>query len=185
MAWPDVHLISSGPYDYLYGKPAIVREIAGRLHAIWHDDSEKHIYYSYSFDDGLTWAARETVEENLDPAEPVQACSLAVDSSGTVHAIYQGMGWGTFPAKNDLYYKWRNPPPGGAWSARTALTDNNVGDGFLGSIAVDSQDNVHVIWWKGGNLLQYIKKTAGGGLERYSGRWCGRPWGLSESPFHH
>lgn len=164
MAWSNVHLISTGNYNILYGKPTIVRGIDGKLHIIWYDALKEYVYYSFSTDNGVTWAAIETVEST--PQQKIGTPSIAVDSNGSVHVVYQAKNFGTYPAQWDLYYKYRNPPPGGGWSGRTPLTDTNGPDGYTPSIAVDSQGNLHVVWWcqtgTPAQTIKYVKKTSSG-----------------------
>ncbi len=69
---------------------------------------------------------------------------LVVDSERNVHLVYHG---GVYDEARDVYYIWKSET--GEWSEPVNLS-NSGNDSRVPQIAVDSQDNLHVIWEEDG-----------------------------------
>lgn len=67
---------------------------------------------------------------------------LVLDSKGNVHMIYFGSD-DYYTGIAEVYYIWRNQS--GEWSDPVNLS-NSSNDSRVPQIAIDSQDNIHVIW---------------------------------------
>lgn len=83
----------------------------------------------------------------------------AVDSTGTVHVVYQGR----FPNRYDIFYVSSNDG-GVTWSAPFDVSAN-PGDSLAPAIAVDSANQLHVVWTddtdlSGGAEVFYRKRDA-------------------------
>jgi hypothetical protein len=125
----------------------------------------------YSNKTGTGWLA--TPEDVTDGAYAYQVCpALAVDSNDNVHVAWAGMGWGTNTGTYNIYYKMKDKA--GVWGSIEYITDVGSQQGkysgsYMGpSIAIDSGNNVHVVWtglgW-GTNTsyynIQYRNRTSG------------------------
>jgi len=100
----------------------------------------------------LTWNADDDVNGNI-----------AVDSSGVLHVIWEG--WRTYPMTDacEIFYK-KSTNGGVAWTPTRRITWRESLFRYV-DIAVDSYDNIHVVWYEeayGHNEICYTKSTDGG-----------------------
>ncbi len=104
------------------------------------------------------WQPAEQVSAEVVPAGPIHEYpQLALDSSDDVHVVWMAYSSynSTFPAKPNIYYRKRT---GGVWGVEEQVTDVNYNQGYGVSIALNTDDTIHVIWsglgW-GANLGEY------------------------------
>ncbi|GAI31344.1 unnamed protein product, partial [marine sediment metagenome] len=89
--------------------------------------------------------------------------SIAMDSQDNVHLAWQGTGWGVNTGKYNIQYRKRT---NSGWQTQEAITDESTSR-YHPSIAIDSEDNVHLAWAYNG---KYRKRTRGGwGIEETIG----------------
>lgn len=133
--------------------PAIAVDSSDNLHVVWYDDTpgEEDIYYKRSTDGGDTWTASQRLTWNKpDSVSP----AIAVDSLDYLHVV-----WSEGPSGEcEIHYK-RSKDGGATWMATQRLSWN-MGNSQSPSIAVDSSDNLHVVWFDGtpGNCEIYYRK---------------------------
>ncbi len=106
--------------------------------------SAVNVYYVRSADGGETWSEPERMPGNGKETR------IAVDSSGTLHMVYATNSKNLFD-ESEVWYRTRSLD--GRWSDPIAIQGLPEPDGqsfaVMGPrIAVDLQDNVHVIAWK-------------------------------------
>jgi len=80
--------------------PEIALDASGIIHVVWRDDTPGNgeIYYKGSTDGGTTWSLLQRLTWNSGSSlYPV----LAVDTSGTIHVVWQD----STPGNYELYYK--------------------------------------------------------------------------------
>ena len=136
----DASVTSNPAYDVVVD-PArnLVHFVYGRAY-----QSAAAMYSTQSADGGATWTAPEAIPgTGLEPR-------IAVDSQGTVHLVY---GTNTKNGFDESECWYRSRTVDGQWSPAVPLTALPESDGQAYSlmgprIAVDLQDNVHVIYWK-------------------------------------
>lgn len=143
----------------------LARTSDGALHTVYYktNGTSKQIFYASSGDEGITW-----VEEQISfpPLDKDQWCpSIAVDSQDNIHVVWHGSGWGVNALKYNIQYRMRSPSGWQEWIGLTAIDQYQ----YDPSIAVDSEDNVHVAWrgkgwgtYTGHNNIQYLVKTSSG-----------------------
>ena len=124
------------------------------------DGTYEQIYISYS-PDGETWTEEQVSSGSGHQYYP----SVAVDSQDNVHVVWTGKGWGSNPNYNNIQYRKRTSS---GWQAQEAVTDKDSTQ-YNPAIAIDSQGNVHVVWYGGGwgsnpnyYNIQYRKRTSAG-----------------------
>ncbi len=124
---------------------------------------DDYIVASYSYDNGVTWT-EETVAAVVGSGQ--RAPAIAIDSLNNIHVVWRGQGWGTFPARYQMLYRQRIAA---GWQPVELITDINSSQFWFSSIAVDSLDNIHVIWTGDGwganpadTNIQYRVRTAAG-----------------------
>ncbi|MCD6143602.1 BNR-4 repeat-containing protein, partial [Thermococcus sp.] len=108
------------------------------------------------------WQSQEAVtDKDADQVNP----SIAIDSDGNVHVVWFGKGWGANTTNWNLQYRKKTSS---GWKPREAITDKNA-DQTHPVIAIDKDDNVHVVWrglgWgtnTGYYNIQYRKRTSSG-----------------------
>lgn len=101
------------------------------------------VFVKRSTDRGATW----TTLPRLSTAEAFRSC-VAVDARGNLH-----VAWTEFvgPDRQVFYARWEGGP---TWTGAERLSDTPGYSGFP-SLAVDSQDRVHLVWYGfGGTTYQ-------------------------------
>ncbi len=140
----------------------LARKSNGELWCVYSrsDGTYEQIYVAYSTD-GETW----TEEQVCSGSDQQYYPSLAIDSQDNVHVVWTGRGWGSNPNYYNIQYRKRTSS---GWQAQEAVTDKDD-DQYYPSIAVDSQDNIHIVWegwgWgtnTGNANTQYRKRTSSG-----------------------
>lgn len=136
--------------------PDIAVDSAAGVHVVWEDDTpgNSEIFYKRSTDSGSTWSAPIRLTWNTGFSNyPI----IAVDSGSGIHVVWRDYS----PGNYEIFYK--NSTNGGiTWSAPKRLTWN-TSPSMSPSIAVDSSDNIHVVWRD--NLyfdINYRRSTDGG-----------------------
>ena len=131
----DVHSVASGTNN----ARTVVADRMGRLYAAYsgHDLSNYQIYIAYSIDGGATWDPTwATITTSaLDDLSP----SMAIDSNDTLHVVWRG-NISTGTDADLLYTKYPNP------SITTICAHSGYPGTNCPSIAVDSNDDLHVAW---------------------------------------
>jgi len=85
--------------------------------------------------------------------------AIATDSSGNLHLVW----FDSTPGLAKIYYK-KSTDGGATWAANKRISWTSGWSGYP-AIAVDSSDNLHVVWWDsapGNNEIYYTKSTDGG-----------------------
>ncbi len=83
---------------------------------------------------------------------------LAIDSLNRVHAAWQGWGYLPIVGQNSIIYQVRSAA--GVWGAQEIVVQT-AGTQEWGSIAIDSNDVIHLAW-EATNQIQYNQRTAAG-----------------------
>ena len=152
---------------------AIAVDPSDNLHVVWSDDTSGNyeIYYKKSTNGGSMWTANKrltwTSGASCSPA-------IGVDSAGNLHMVL----FDYTPGTAEIYYR-QSTDEGSTWMPRQRLTWNSV-DSAYPSIAVDSSDSLHVVWFE--NLEIYYKKSTDGGSTWMATKWITRAFSYSFRP---
>ncbi|MCP8304884.1 MAG: hypothetical protein H3Z50_05395 [archaeon] len=123
---------------------ALVRSSNGTLHCVYSKydilQASIQVYYAYSEDGGVTWNEELVADPNT--VNQFWPC-IAIDSNDDVHVVWAGFGWGVNFDFTNIQYRMRTPS--GGWQAQEGVTDVDA-DQAMPSIAIDSNDNVHIAW---------------------------------------
>jgi len=138
--------------------PDIAIDSSDALHVVWYDYTPglPDIYYRRSADGGLTWSTTQrltwTSGWSYNPA-------IAIDSSGALYVVWSEEVPGTI----EVYYR-KSTNGGTTWSSPQRLSWNS-GDSFFPAIALDSGDDLHVVWedFTPGYAEIYYKRSTDGG----------------------
>lgn len=106
----------------------LVRDIDGTLWAVYEKNQDA--YVAKSTTDGDSWT-ETNIADGRRPA-------ITSDSNGDLHVVYTGIG-GT----NAIRYRKYG---GSSWSSEIDISGSNR---ICSAIAVDSEDNLHVVWDSG------------------------------------
>jgi hypothetical protein len=142
----------------------LVRDSNGVLYVVMYDSvTYTQIQCYKSVDDGATWS------DLYFPQQPLRSQyepSIVVDSSNNLHVVCQGKD-DTYNAQPQIRYRKYD---GVSWSAPIIVNSdpsNSYGQ-FTPSIAIDSLNNLHVVWfgldstYTVGYQIKYSKSTNGG-----------------------
>ncbi len=137
---PSYTIVAGLPSATGYTTRRLLRALAiSRLWAVYQrwDGVHDQIYASYSDDEGLTWTEEQVTTGTRDWSSP----TAAVDSLGNLHIVF---GNSDFAPRN-LWYRVRTVAGWGGWEAVTTLIAPR--QQFQPSIAIDSEDNIHLTWF--------------------------------------
>jgi len=134
----------------------LVRTSNGDLHCSFIKviDSYQQLFYAKSTDGGENWVETQLTTEAFNQ----YYSGIAVDSNDYIHIVFSGK----FAGPNSTYWQIRYIKYTDSWQTIINLT-SGVNDQGPPSIAIDSNDYLHVIW-VGGDIsacyyLRYIKYT--------------------------
>jgi hypothetical protein len=175
--------------------PSIAIDYQGILHVVWEDwrnDADgmyvslggsdglnnADIYYTNSTDDGITFGPNIKVNINADSSQQGTP-SIALDNNDTIHVVWSDyrndadgffIPSGGLDGANNLDIYYANSTDGGTtWNQGRRVNDDlgltNQATGFR-SIAVDKNDNIHIVWMdlRNNSLgdIYYANSTDGG-----------------------
>jgi len=135
--WSPIKRLTCNTGDSML--PGIAVDSSGNVHVVWEDGTPgiSEIYYKKSTDAGATWSTNKRL--TLTPGYS-ESPAIAVDSSDNLHVVWED----NTPGNNEIYYK-QSTAGGATWSTNKRLTWNS-GTSANPAIAVDSSDNLHVVW---------------------------------------
>ncbi len=142
--WADMGGV---PIQYISGyaqsNPSIAIDSNNNLHVVWQGcdsgyTSKSQIKYSkYNGSSWSSWVNIDTVS-SYEQTLP----SIAVDSTNKLHVVWQGQNM-IFGSIHIKYSKYN----GSSWSSYTNLTSLTTYDQLGPSIAIDSGNNLHVVYY--------------------------------------
>jgi len=169
-SWTHKRLTYSSGDSY---NPAIAVDSNHHIHLVWSDwTNNPQIYYKKSTDGGASWTTKRLTyssDWSLSPA-------IAIDSNNYIHLVWHDGS----PGSPEIYYK-KSTDGGTTWTHKR-LTYSS-GNSKVSSIAVDSSNNIHVMWGDDtpGNYEIYYKKSTNGGATwttkrlTYNSGWSSNP----------
>lgn len=138
--------------------PAVSFQAPNTLHLVWCEvlEDRSEIYYKRSLNGGISWSSIHRLTWTSSYSE---LPSLAVDSSGRVHVIWQDCASGN----GEIYYK-KSSDSGVSWNSTRRLTWN-PGDSGSPSLCIDSADHIYIGWddMSPGNHEIFFKKSTDNG----------------------
>lgn len=150
--------------DYYSGNPSISIDSNGIIHVVWHDNTPMSwypdIYHKCSPDGGDTWSRPSRISWNIGHS---LFPSISTDSDDGIHVVWQDDA----PGNDEIFYK-HSTDMGKTWSRLKRLTWNSW-ESQKPSIAIDSFNVLHVVWWDRAmdNDILYKRSTDKG--ETWSG----------------
>jgi len=153
--------------------PAIAIDSHNHIHLVWSDwTNDPQIYYKRSTDGGTTWTTKRLTYSSGWSFMP----ALAIGSNDHIHLVWHDYT----PGKPEVYYK-KSTDGGTTWTQKR-LTYSE-GNSAVTSIALDSQNHIHVAWGDDtpGNYEIFYKKSTNGGTSwtskrlTYNSGWSSNP----------
>jgi outer membrane protein assembly factor BamB len=159
---PTFTVHSSSLYGYLRypANRKVVRDSNGNLFCIFGTSTPYTIYAANSSDLGATWTST-VIADGTTYNQHYGA--LAVDSNDVVHAVWHGFHSGQATYRQIRYCN--NSGGTTTWGEPVNLTDDSSYNQHYPSLAIDSNDNLHVVWSAGGKgtsvdeQVSYINST--------------------------
>lgn len=124
-------------------RSALAADNIGNLHLTYSDDASSTSYANATLQDALSARGWSSPIRFTGPKNGYLS-DLAIDSKGTLHAIYGESGGGQCPNCMRLTYRQSNNN-GRTWSSGIKLT-NNLIDRRRMQLEIDSADNLYVAW---------------------------------------
>jgi photosystem II stability/assembly factor-like uncharacterized protein len=151
--WTQQRLTHNPGHSYI---PSIAIDSSDNIYVVWADNTpgKYEIYFKKSTDGGSTWTQQRLTRNSGWPSIP----SIAIDSLGVIYVVWDDGSSGNF----EIYLK-KSTDGGSTWTQQR-LTGNSGSSGGP-SIAMDSSDNVYVVWMDEtpGNWEIYLMKSTDGG----------------------
>jgi len=149
--WNAAQRVTWNPADSYY--PVLSVDSNDDPHVVWEDYTPGNfdIYYKRSTDGGASWNALIRLTWTAGQS---RIPSLGMDTDNRVHVVW----YDDTPGQPEIYYR-RSADGGITWDAVRRLTWTS-GSSYDSDMAVDSEDNVHVVWDDNtsGNFEIYYKK---------------------------
>lgn len=161
-----------GPDSYTFiGQVAgrvIMRASTGRLWTVWrYDDGGGESFAmlcAYSDDNGETWSAPEEIFYSSAKTGGVFNLVGAIDSGDNLHIAYQAYDLDVYPEFGGIYYRKRTDGVG--WESEEIVDESPYYYCYGPTVAVDSSDNVHVVYGYAGDGIYEVRHR-----ERIGGSW--------------
>jgi hypothetical protein len=137
--------------------PIIAVSSNNHVHVVWSDSTpgNSEIFNKKSTDGGAVWTTKRLTFNSEGSFHP----AIALDSNNYVHVVWQDHT----PGIAEIYYK-KSTDGGAAWT--TKRLTYNAGFSGIPAIAIDSNDNLHVVWYDSTpfNSEIFYKKSTDGGV---------------------
>ena len=152
------------------------------LHVVWADDTDNVSTWGtdyeilYSYFDGSSWSIPIAISDFGLPTDGKSwQPSIAVDSQDNIHVVWSDNTPGPWQTASEFEIFYCNySMNSGNWSSPIVISDDvtnwNTGNSRIPFIAIDHNDNLHVVWyddtlgpWGGGidTEIWYINRTNG------------------------
>jgi hypothetical protein len=186
--YENATVISDG-YDNIYWNsansedPRIAVDGNNKIHVVWQDGTDgvwgtdyEIMYVSHTTNFG--WSNVSVISDGYNgvywndgySADP----AIAIDSQNVIHVVFEDGTDGQWGVDYEIMYVYYSETSG--WSNITVISDGysgaywNDGNSYEPSIAVDNEDNLHVVWydytdgvWGTDTEIMYAKYTQGVG----------------------
>jgi hypothetical protein len=164
LGWSNITVISDG-YDGIYwndGKnsdPAIAIDSTNKVHVVYEDNTEgiwgtdyEIMYVSYTSDSG--WSNATVISDGYNGFywndDWSYKPSIAIDSNDNIHVVWYDYTDGPWGSDTEIFHVQYSSDSG--WSNATLISDGymgtywNEGGSSYPKIAIDDNDNLHVVW---------------------------------------
>lgn len=151
-SWIQKRLTWSGGFYY----PDIATGGSNNIHVVWEGahSGDFEIFYKKSTDGGSSWTQKRLTWNTGSSG----GSAIAINSSNHIHIVWHDYT----PGNHELYFK-SSTDGGASWMTKRLTWD--LGQSLNPAIAVDSSNNIHIVWRdnKTENYEIYYKKSTNGG----------------------
>ena len=117
-------------------KPKVDIDSVGIYHAVWHDDGNRRSQIMYSYYDGDSWSTPEVINNSIN--FNIRNPSISIDSRDRIWVAYEDTSWGNTEISVSV-------KDSAGWNPKVRVTNFSSTKGKP-DIAVDVNDNVHLVW---------------------------------------
>jgi hypothetical protein len=137
-------------------RPSVAVDSLENIHIVWEDESSgnKEIYYKKGSNGGSSWTTKRLTWNNGESSHPF----IAVESNDHIFVVWEDDSPGNF----EIYFK-KSTDGGATWTTKRLTWNSDYSKNPC--IAVDSGDNIYLVWHdssKGNNEI-FFKKSINGG----------------------
>ncbi|MFW9852745.1 MAG: hypothetical protein ACFFDS_07380 [Candidatus Thorarchaeota archaeon] len=123
-------------------------DFEGNIHVVWRDytdyngaGTDEDIFYKFWNASSYSWNTTEVV--STGSIDDSGTTSLAVDSAGTVHIVWNDYDYNT---DDDWDIVYRNLTTSNLWSPIFVVSNESTGIAVEASITVDLTDSIYIAW---------------------------------------
>jgi hypothetical protein len=155
--------------------PSIAIDSQDNIYVVWHDytPGESEIFLKKSTTGGTSWTQKRLSWNSGGSYIP----KIAIDSQDNIYVVW----YDNTPGNGEIFLK-KSTNGGTSWTQKQLTWNSEYS--LAPSIAIDSQDNIYVVWYgyKSGDYEIFLKKSTTGGTSWTQKRLT---WNLGDSPGLH
>jgi hypothetical protein len=151
--------------------PSIAIDSQDNIYVVWHDytPGESEIFLKKSTTGGTSWTQKRLSWNSGGSYIP----KIAIDSQDNIYVVW----YDNTPGNGEIFLK-KSTNGGTSWTQKQLTWNSEYS--LAPSIAIDSQDNIYVVWYgyKSGDYEIFLKKSTTGGTSWTQKRLT---WNLGDS----
>jgi hypothetical protein len=136
--------------------PRIAVDSANGIHIIWSNGNPGNyeIYYKKSTNGGTSWTTKRLTWTSVDS----YSSNIAIDSNDNILVVWREDN----PSNDEAYFK-KSTNGGTSWTTKRLTWTS--GNSWSPNIAIDSNDNIHLVWTEQTTTYKdiYYKRSTNGG----------------------
>jgi uncharacterized phage-like protein YoqJ len=136
--------------------PSIAIDSQDNIYVVWEDETPGNfeIFLKKSTNGGTSWTQKRLTRTSGDSWDP----SIAIDSQDNIYVVWED----ETPGNWEIFLK-KSTNGGTSWTQKRLTWTSSCS--WTPSIAIDSQDNIYVVWddCTSGNYEIFLKKSTNGG----------------------
>ncbi len=156
-SWTTTEVVSTESTS-LSDDSSVTTDAFGNIHVVWIDftnydgsGTDTDIFYKRWDASISSWTTTEVV--STESTDFSFSPSITVDSSYFIHIAWQDeTDYANAGTDRDIFYKQWNSATS-SWTTTGVISTESTGDSYVPKIAIDSQNNLHIVWYDYTNIV--------------------------------